>query len=171
MYNSNQERIYDNIMTAGWGNMFMSYLTIIYSLEMQVFMRDGMKHLPSQPRTKEVRNIPIFTIALEKTDMYANPYSSSEALQFPPTWRGERMEDTAKCKRFPQNICQNPHLYLQVISRGNQRISLGFVSSDASVFMWNADFSFGTGALPTTNDFWGNQDSLDPLSYRCVCIG
>lgn len=30
---------------------------------------------------------------------------------------------------------------------------------------------FRVGALPTTNDFWSNQESLDPLSYRCVCIG
>lgn len=29
-----------------------------------------------------------------------------------------------ECKRFPQKIHQNPHLYLQVISQRNQRISL-----------------------------------------------
>ncbi len=88
---------------------------------------------PVKP-AKEDRNRLLFAIVPEKTDMYANPYSSSEALQFSPMWRGGDW-GTAKCKRFPQKIWQNPHLYLQVISCGNQRISLGFVSSDASVFM------------------------------------
>lgn len=53
---------------------------------------------------------PIFTIVPEKTDIYANPYSYS----------------------LPSGAWGDPHLYLQVIS---QRISLGFVSSNASVFM------------------------------------
>lgn len=56
---------------------------------------------------------PNFTIVPEKTDIYANPYSYS----------------------LPSGAWGDPHLYLQVISRGNQRISLGFVSSDVSVFM------------------------------------
>lgn len=30
---------------------------------------------------------------------------------------------------------------------------------------------FCIGDLPTANDLWSNQQSLDPLSYRCVCNG
>lgn len=106
--------------------------------------------------------------------MYANPYSSYPMCRrwwWRQQWRWEdcKMQKISS-KDLPGPTHPTPHFYLQVISCGNQRISLGFVSSDESVLMWNADF-FCIRALPTTNDSWSNQESLDPLSYRCVCIG
>lgn len=100
-----------------------------------VFRRD---ETPVKP-AKEGRNWYIFTNVPKKTDMYANPYRGIYKIQFSPMWEGG-IKNTAKCKIFPQKICQNPYLYLQVIPCGNQRISLGFMWSDASIFMWNADF-------------------------------
>lgn len=61
----------------------------------------------------------------------------------------------AKCKRFPQKICQNLHLYLQVISHGNQRISLDSCQTlqVCSCRLQN----FCIEALPTTNNSWSTQ--------------
>lgn len=134
---------------------------------MFVFMQEGMKHLSNQQRRIEKDR---FSQLYQKTliCMQIDTAQARHCNLLP--WGRRGLGDTAKCKRFPQKICQNPHLYLRVISYGYHRISLGFVSMQPSSCEMQICF-FCIGALPTTNDSWGNQGGLDPLSYRCVCIG
>jgi len=67
--------------------------------------------------------------------------------------------------RIPIFICKSSLVEIK-------DIPIGFVWSDSGALMWNAFFIFFcTTALPTTNDFWGNQESLDPLGSGCACIG
>lgn len=55
------EHIYDNIMTAGWRETFMSYLSIIYNT---VFALRGDENYPYNRARKDGY----------MTDIYANPY-------------------------------------------------------------------------------------------------
>lgn len=129
-------------MAAIWSLCMTTHLNVICS-SVLVFLRGWNTCKTVRQRTEADW---FFTSVAGTTDMYVNPYGSCEALQFHPfEGGGGRVvgvvgENTAKCKGFPEKTSQNPHLYLQVISGENQRISLGCVSSGASASMRNADY-------------------------------
>ena len=140
----------------------MSHLTIIHSIVL-VFRRD---ETPAKPAKKD-RNRCIFT------DIYANPYSSGEALQFSPGGRGLGRGGTLQnAKDFLKRFARIPPIFickssLTEIKEFHLDLCQAMQASSCEMQI----FFFCIGALPTTNDSWSNQESLDPLSYRCVCIG
>lgn len=103
--------------------------------------------------------------------MHANPYSSSEVLFFHRG--GWEVGNAVKCKRISsKDLPRIPIFICKSSLEEIKRISLGFVSSNATVFMLNASrllFFFCIGALPTTNDFWSQpRRSGFPELQMCV---
>ena len=93
----------------------MSHLTIIHSIVL-VFRRD---ETPAKPAKKD-RNRCIFT------DIYANPYSSGEALQFSPGGRGLGRGGTL----------QNAKDFLKRFARIPPSLSASHLSQKSKSFTW-----------------------------------
>lgn len=84
----------------------MSHLTIAYSTvlgknEIQVFTQEGMK------QTEMERFLQLLP---EKTDIYANPYSSSKTLQFSPMGGGVEGEHCKMQKISSKDLPESPSL-------------------------------------------------------------
>lgn len=129
--------------------MFMCNLTILHSTERH--------ETPAEPA---------------KADMYVNPYSSSKALQFSPVYVGG--EDEACCKMHKissKDLPETQSLSASHLFWKSKNFSWICVKQCKGLRVKCRFFFFCTRALPTTNDFWGNRESLYPLSCRCVCIG
>lgn len=104
--------------------------------------------------------------------MYANPYSSYPMCVSGGGGGGGSSGGgrIAKCKRFPQKICQDPPPSLSAshLLWKSKNFAWICVKRWERLHVKCRFLVFCIRALPTTNDSWSNHEGLDPLSYRCV---
>lgn len=135
-----------------------------------MFSRDDILEKPA----KKDRNRLVFTIVPEYTDIYANPYSSGKVLAIFFHVRWGWREHCKMQKISSKDLPETPSLsasHLLWKSKNFPWICVKRFNRFHVKCRFSSLFFFLHRSFATTNDFWSNQESLDPLSYRCVCIG
>lgn len=101
-----------------------------------------------------------------RCDMYVNPYKSSEALQFSSIGIKKRDGEQRKMQKISwKDLPQSPSLNVSALRERTWICVMKRLHVKCRFFSF-----FCMRAFSTAKDLGSNQESLDPLSYRCVCV-